>query len=109
MAFLHNAQDVWPQVAWIALRKTSAGERERLARVARCNDVHCSAKARAIKGREIVPDRRRIQGRILHPRHEHGRGEGFPLDVANSSQATAEGEPNTEIQSTDARAEAEGE
>jgi hypothetical protein len=109
LAFLHNAQDVWPQMPRIALCKTSPGDRERLARVARSDEIHASAKSRAIKGREIVPDRRRIQRRILHPRHEHGRGEGFPFDVANSSHVIAEREPNTEVQSTDARAEAEGE
>lgn len=109
LAFLHNTQDVRPQVARIALRKTSAGERERLARVSRSDEIHCSAKASASEGREIVPDRRRIQGRVLHPRHEDGRSEGVPFDVANSSHSTAEREPNTEVQSTDARAEAEGE
>ncbi len=38
-----------------------------------------------------------IQGRVFHPGHEHGRGEGFPLDVTQSSIAgTGEHEPEVE-------------
>lgn len=82
---LHDdAPDVWPQVPRVAPAEPVAGGGERLARIARSEDVHASTPASAVEGGKVVPDRSRCQGLIRHPGHESGRGEGFPLDVTYS-------------------------
>ena len=77
--------DVRPQVPGIASAPAPAGDAERLARIARREDVHRPTPWVAVEGGNIVPDRRRIQGLVFHPRHEDGRGEGVPLDITHSS------------------------
>jgi hypothetical protein len=92
-----NARDVRPEVARVRRAESPASDRERLARIARAEDVHRTVPWSAIEGGNVVPDRRAIQGRVLHPRHEHGRGVGFPLDVTQSSiSGTGEREPEVE-------------
>jgi hypothetical protein len=49
-----------------------------------------------------------IQGRVLHPGHEEGRGEGFPLDVTHSPVVVT-GEDEPEVEPADAGAEREPE
>jgi hypothetical protein len=95
----HNTEYVGPQVARIAFTKSLSSEGKRLARVATSDDIHEAAPRSAIEGLEIVPDRRAIQGRVLHPRHESGRGVGVPLDVTNSSVGASEGEVQSEVDS----------
>lgn len=46
---------------------------------------HDASKVSAREGVKVTPDRRAIQGLVFHPGHEHGRGIGFPLAVANGS------------------------
>ncbi len=83
-----------------------ARDGERLARIARSDDVHRAAPRAAVEGGNIVPDRSPIQGRVFHPRHENGRGVGFPFDMAHSTiSGEGDGEPEVEP----ARAGAEGE
>jgi len=72
---------------------------KRLTRIARSKDVHRATPWAAVEGDNVVPDRRRIQGRVFHPRHEDGRGEGVPLDITHSAvsglgQHEAEVEPS---------------
>ena len=80
-----DAGDMRPEVAWILGTEPSARDRERLARIARSDDVHRAAPRSAVEGSKVVPDNSLIQGRVFHPRHESGCGEGFPLDVAHST------------------------
>ena len=101
-----DAGDMRPEVAWILAAEPSARDRERLARIARSNDVHRAAPRAAVEGGNIVPDNSLIQGRVFHPRHESGCGEGFPFDMAHSTiSGDGDGEPEVET----ARAGAEGE
>ena len=58
---------------------------KRLARIAAMDDIHQAAPRSAVEAGNVVPDRRAIQGRVFHPRHESGCGVAFPLDVTNSS------------------------
>jgi hypothetical protein len=104
--FTDDPRDMRPEVARIVRAPALARDRERLARIARSDDVHRAAPRAAIEGGNIVPDRRAIQGRVLHPRHESGCGEGFPFDMAHSTiSGDGDGEPEVEP----ARAGAEGE
>jgi hypothetical protein len=92
-----DAGDMRPEVAWILGTEPSARDRERLARIARSDDIHRAAPRAAVEGSNIVPDNRLIQGRIFHPRHESGCGEGFPFDMAQSTiSGDGDGEPEVE-------------
>ncbi len=101
-----DAGDMRPEVAWILGTEPSARDRERLARIARSNDVHRAAPRSAVEGSNVVPDSSLIQGRVFHPRHESGCGEGFPFDMAHST-ISGDGDGKPEIEP--ARAGAEGE
>ena len=80
-----DAFDVRPEVAWVFDATALAGDRERLARIARNDDIHHAAPRAAVEAGNIVPERRTIQGLVFHPRHESGRGVGFPFDMAHST------------------------
>jgi len=101
-----DAGDMGPEVSRVIRAPALARDRERLARIARSDDVHRSAPRAAVEGSNVVPDRRAIQGRVLHPRHESGCGEGLPFDMAHSS-ISGDGDGESEVET--ARAGAEGE
>jgi hypothetical protein len=100
--------DMRPEVARVIRTPAFARDGERLARIARSDDVHCAAPRAAVEGGNVVPDRRRIQGRVFHPRHEDGRGVGVPLDVTHSAISGAR-EVQPEIEPAGAGAEREAE
>lgn len=80
-----DAPDVRPEVPGVFCPKPLAGGGEGLARVARSDEIHASTPAAAVECGNVVPDRSPIHGRVFHPGHKSGRGEGFPLDVTHSS------------------------
>ena len=103
-----DAGDMRPEVAWIFGTEAFARDGERLARIARSDDVHSIAPRAAVEAGNVVPDRRRIQGRLFHPRHENGRGVGFPFDMAHSSiSGHGDGEPEVQPACTGTEREAE--
>ena len=104
--FADDPGDMRPEVPRVVRAPALARDAERLARIARSDDVHRAAPRAAVKGGNVVPDRRAIQGRVFHPRHESGCGVGFPFDMAHSTiSGDGDGEPEVET----ARAGAEGE
>lgn len=107
-AFAHDPRDVRPQVPRVIQSVPAAGERERLARIARMDEVHAATPGSAVEGRDVVPHRRRTQRRVFHPRHEDGRGIGFPFDVTNSAIG-GQGDVEPEIDACCAGAEREPE
>tara|TARA_R110000868_G_scaffold411283_2_gene702815 strand:+ start:90619 stop:91302 length:684 start_codon:yes stop_codon:yes gene_type:complete len=103
-----DARDMRPEVPRVVRAPALARDGERLARISRSDDVHRAAPRAAVKAGNIVPDRCRIQGRLFHPRHENGRGVGFPFDMAHSSIAGhGNGEPEVEPACAGAEREAE--
>ena len=98
--------DMGPEVARVVRAPALTRDRERLARIARSDDVHRAAPWAAVEGGNIVPDNSLIQGRVFHPRHESGCGEGFPFDMAHST-ISGDGEDEPEVET--GRAGAEGE
>lgn len=95
--FADDAGDMRPEVARVVRSPAFACDGERLARIARSDDVHRAAPRAAVEASNVVPDRRRIQGRLFHPRHESGCGVGFPFDMAHSSiSGHGDGEPEVE-------------
>lgn len=106
--FADDAGDMRPEVARVVRAPTLARDGERLARIARSDDVHRAAPWAAVETGNIVPDRRVIQGRVFHPRHESGCGEGFPFDMAHSLiSGQGDGEPEINATGTGAEREAE--
>jgi hypothetical protein len=101
-----DAGNMRPEVARVVRTPALSRDGERLARVARSDDIHRAAPWAAVEAGNVVPDRRAIQGRVFHPRHEDGCGVGFPFDMAHSTiSGDGDGEPEVEA----ARARAEGE
>jgi hypothetical protein len=76
-----NGSDGGPDPPIVGFPELLSGHAERLTRESRSDDIHESTPLAAIEGREIVPDRSRIQVRRFHPIHEDGRRVGVPLDV----------------------------
>ena len=104
--FADDAGDMRPEVPRVVRASALARDGERLARIARSDDVHRAAPRAAVEGSNVVPDNSLIQGRVFHPRHESGCGEGFPFDMAHSTiSGDGDGEPEVDT----ARAGAEGE
>ena len=103
-----DAGDMRPEVAWVIRAPAFARDGERLARIARSDDVHRAAPQAAVEGGNVVPDRRVIQGRVFHPRHESGCGEGFPFDMAHST-ISGDGDGEPEIKPAGAGTEGEAE
>lgn len=101
-----NAGDMRPEVAGVIRAPALARDGERLARIARSDDVHRAAPRAAVEGGNVVPDNSLIQGRVFHPRHESGCGVGFPFDMAHS---TIVGDGDSEPEIEPARAGTEGE
>ena len=103
-----DAGDMGPEVARVISTPAFACDRERLARIARSDDVHRAAPWVAVEGSNIVPDRCAIHGRVFHPRHESGCGVGFPFDMAHSTiSGNGDGEPEIEPARAGAQGEAE--
>ena len=103
-----DAGHMRPEVARVVRTPALARDRERLARIARSDDVHRAAPWAAVEGSNIVPDNSLIQGRVFHPRHESGCGVGFPFDVAHSTiSGDGDGEPEIEPAGAGAEREAE--
>jgi hypothetical protein len=100
--------DMRPEMAWIVRAPALARDAERLARIARSDDIHRAAPRAAVEGSNVVPDNSLIQGRVFHPRHESGCGEGFPFDMAHSTiSGDGDGEPEVETARAGAEREAE--
>jgi len=100
--------DMRPEVTRVVRAPALARDRERLARIARSDDVHRATPRAAVEAGNVVPDRSLIQGRVFHPRHESGCGEGFPFDMAHSTIAgDGDGEPEIEPARAGAEREAE--
>ena len=103
-----DAGDMRPEMAWILAAEPSACDGEWLARIARSDDVHRAAPRAAVEGSNVVPDNSLIHGRVFHPRHESGCGEGFPFDMAHSTiSGDGDGEPEVEPACAGTEGEAE--
>jgi hypothetical protein len=94
----NHARDLGPQPSLVLGAELLPGDAPRLAGETGRDEIHATAPRATIEGREIVPDRSAIQGLVFHPRHEAGRGESVPLDVAHTSVGVSEGESDAELE-----------
>lgn len=70
-----------------------------LAREARNDEIHEAAPRAAVEGRNVAPDRRRIQEAFVHARDQERGSEGFPLRVQDRASASA-GETDPEVEAS---------
>ncbi len=104
--FRHDTGDVRPEMSWVFVAELASGDAKWLARIAAMDDIHHAAPRLAVKGGNVVPDRRAIQTLVFHPRHESCRRIGVPLDITHGSIAW-DGEVKSEIEATSPGAEGE--
>ncbi len=96
----NDAGNVGPEPAVIVYAPLVPGHAERLAWETGRDESHLTAKEAAWEGREIVPDRRAIQGLVFHPRHETGRCVGVPLAVTHTAIPWSEGKLESQLKSS---------
>ena len=102
-----NAGDVAPEPARAVLRGSLPCGADFLTGEPSSDEIHRATPRSAIEGRDIVPNRGAVQGRVFHPRHEEGRAVAFPLNVANSA-GSVDCEADSEIESAVSAAQADG-
>lgn len=95
----NHAGDVGPEPTVVRLRLARPGERDRLTRESGDDDVNAATPWASVEGGNVVPHRSRIQGRLLHPRHESGRGVSVPFNDTHGSVAPSGGEAEGEFKS----------
>jgi hypothetical protein len=106
LGFSDDAGDVRPKPAVICKSFTLAGSAPRLAREARREDIHASAHASAVKGGNVIPDKRLSQGAFRHARDQNAGGIGFPL---HDNDGLVSGQYEVELEFESSAAGAEGE
>lgn len=82
--FADDPGDLGPEMTGIGLASPLSGLAEGLAGITGRDEMYAAAPRAAVEGSQIVPYRRRSQGRVFHPGHESGRRMGFALDVTHS-------------------------
>ncbi|MDB5724989.1 MAG: hypothetical protein JWQ16_1743 [Novosphingobium sp.] len=83
--FAGDPGDLGPKMPRIIGAAAIASVAEGLAWITGSEDMNAAAPRAAVKGSQIVPDKRLTQGLVAHPRHESGRRVGFPLDECHSA------------------------
>ncbi len=79
-----DAGDIGPEMTGVVGAASLACAAEGLAGITGRDEMNAATPSRAVKGSQIVPNRRHAQGRVFHPRHESGRSVSFPLDKSHS-------------------------
>jgi len=90
LALVNNARNVRPEVACVCRAAALSGDAERLAWVARSDDIHDATPRLRIECSKVRPDRCLIQGAFLHARCQEPGAKGFPLDVTDGSIGSAD-------------------
>lgn len=102
--FANDSCKLKPQTGSVPLDDSFASSRNAdvLAGESSRDEIHFSTPRLAIEGRDIVPDRSPIQGRVFHPCHESGCGMGFPLDVTQTAIGVSEGDSEPKLEAANA-------
>ena len=103
----NDPPDFIPEPSLVGDPPPLAGEGVGLAGESSSDEIHRATPRATVKRGEIVPDRRRIQGRVFHPRHESGRTIGLPLDNAHKEMVGSR-HLDSEVEPADAGAKGEG-
>jgi hypothetical protein len=79
-----------PETSLVVISGSFASEAIGLAGQSGRDDIHLATPREAIEGCKIVPNRRWLQGRFFHPRHQYGLRVGVPFTIAHSSVGNSE-------------------
>lgn len=82
---LDDSVNFGPQMARIAMSAAATGLTERLARIARSDDIHRAAPRAASERVHIRPQRRCRKAAFFDRRHQSRGGERFPLHPAHDA------------------------
>jgi len=86
-----------PEMTLVVGTLAGTGVAERLTRVATADEVDASGKRSQVQLTQVsAPNRRWIQGLVLHPSQEDGRTEGVPLDIGHHSRMECAADPEVE-------------
>ena len=96
----NDAEDKGPEPSLVFESALRSSDAEWLARKPGSDEIHAATEEFAREGFEIVEDRRAIQGRIRHPRHESARRVGVPLDVTHAAVASADSSGDSKLESS---------
>ena len=96
-----------PQPSVVVGARPLSGVAPGLAGESRRDNIHAASPAASREGGEVVPDRRAIQGLVVHPRHESGRCCGFPLNVTHGAHSSGHGELESDVEPSVAGADGE--
>jgi len=83
--FSNDPGDGWPEPAVIVNSTFATGAAEWLAGETGSDAIHSATPRSTVEGFKLIPDRRAIQERLFHPRHEYGRRVGVAFDTTNGS------------------------
>lgn len=85
--FVDDLRDGRPDPAFIVESLLGSGGAPRLAGESRSEAIHCAMPASRRKPLEFAaPNRSALQALFRHPRQEHGRTVGFPLNVSHHAR-----------------------
>lgn len=101
-----HASDIWEEVSGIGVTLTLAGNRERLARVARSDAIHESTPRSSVELPEVSPDGSAVKDSIRHPGEEHVLRKRLDLDVADRA-VRRDGERESKFEASDPGTERE--
>jgi hypothetical protein len=89
LALADDPRDVRPEVARIFFGELPAGTTERLAGVARAEDVDRSFVRAPVESLKVGPNRRRREGSVLKARNQPFGDSGFPFHVTEDVSLAA--------------------
>ncbi len=106
LSFFDDACDLWPQMPHVLLAFAPARAAERLARVARCEDVGFAAIRTPVKRSEVRPNVCRIQRSVFKTRNQPADDSCFPFHVSERLNSETS-ESKSEVESRVSGAEAD--
>lgn len=84
-ALIEDVDGAIEQPALVEFAEPLSGDAVALARVARSDDIHASAKASAVEGSSVRPDRSRMKPPRFHRRDQACGCSCFPLHVTDAA------------------------
>ena len=89
--------NVRPEPSLVIDTSTLPRRTERLTVETGSDEIHSASPRATVERGDVIPDRRLIQVRFFHPRHESGRCVGVPLNTHHGSYVDA-GESHSELE-----------
>lgn len=103
----YNADELGAKLSGVVSPLLLPGKAPWLARDPRDNGINSTTQRGSVEVSEITaPNRRWLHGLVFHPRQEHGRGVGVPLDAGHHT-GSGPGCAGSQLEPTNAGAQTE--